>query len=483
MPLDITPQQLAALSPQQLKTVEWRLGFYHRARANQMEPKGDWLTWGIMAGRGFGKTFAGANWIAGEALANPNTIGHVVAPTWDDVKSVCFEGPAGLIKSIPPELIAENGYNRSDLALKLWNGSMLRGFSAEKPDRLRGPQCHYAWCDELAAWQYAQETWDMLQMGLRLGQRPRVVFTTTPRPIPLVQDLVRDKRCVITSGSTHDNRANLAPTFFDQIMKYNGTQLGRQEIYGELIDPEESGIIKRQWFRLWPANKPLPKLSFVVMSLDTAFTERTRDKKTGDADPTACTVWGLFEHDKRKHVMLLDCWQDWLSMPDLITRVRSEMKVEYGEVDAPIIKPMLGPAMVRGSGKKIDLLLIEDKGSGISLRQMLEREGVLSHAYNPGNADKLSRLHAVSHMPASGLIWLPESQKTSGAPRTWAEPLLAQLCVFTGEGSTRHDDFVDSTTQAWRLIADKNLLSVTGYKPEKPDPGPPAKPKLNPYAV
>jgi predicted phage terminase large subunit-like protein len=144
---------------------------------------------------------------------------------------------------------------------------------------------------------------------------------------------------------------------------------------------------------------------------------------------------------------------------------------------------MFGPSIVAGSGKKIDLLLIEDKGSGISLRQMLEREGVVAYAYNPGNADKLSRLHMVSHIPANGLVWLPESQKIPGAPRTWAEPLLAQLCVFTGEGSTKHDDFVDSTTQAWRLFADKNLLSATGYKPEKRDPGPPAKPKVNPYAI
>ena len=482
MPLgDLDPKVLEQLTVEQLRVVRWRLAFLERARANQTEPPGDWLIWGIMAGRGFGKTFSGANWVASEALADPKSISHVVAPTWSDAQHVCFEGPAGLLATVPHELVKD--YNRSDLILTLYNDATIRAFSAEKPDRLRGPQCHRAWCDELAAWQRAQETWDMLMMGLRLGQRPRVCFTTTPRPIPLVQDLVKDKRCVITRGTTYENKANLAPTFFDQLVKYEGTQLGRQEIYGELIDPEESGIIKRTWFRLWPANKPLPKLSFVLMSLDTAFTERTRDKKTGEGDPTACTVWGVFEHEKRPSVMLLDCWQDWLSMPDLITRVRKELEVEYGEVDVPMIKPLFGPALVRNSGKKVDLLLIEDKGSGISLRQMLEREGVLAHAYNPGNADKLSRLHAVSHLPANGLVWLPESQKISGAPRTWAEPLLAQLCVFTGEGSTKHDDFVDATTQAWRLFADRNLLSATGFKRRSEEAAPPPKPKLNPYAA
>ncbi len=482
MPLDdLNADDLAKLTLEELRVIDWRLAFLKRARANQTEPRGDWFGWGIMAGRGFGKTFSGANWSLDKALSEPNVIIHVVAPTWDDAQHVCFEGPAGLIKSVPPELVTD--YNRSDIILTLYNGSTIRAFSAEKPDRLRGPQCHFAWCDELAAWQRAQETWDMLMMGLRLGQRPRVCFTTTPRPIPLVQDLVKDKSFVFTRGSTYENRANLAPTFFNQIVKYEGTQLGKQEIYGELLNPEDSGIIKRSWFRLWPSNKPLPKFSFIVMSLDTAFTERTRDKKTGEGDPTACTVWGVFEHEKRKHIMLLDCWQDWLSMPDLIEKVRADMKVEYGDVDVPMIKPMFGPALVRNSGKKIDTLLIEDKGSGISLRQMLEREGILAHAYNPGNADKLSRLHAVSHIPAHGFVWLPESQKNAGQPRTWAEPLLAQLCIFTGEGSTRHDDYVDSTTQAWRLVADRNMLSFTNPTREAPRDIVPTKPKTNPYAA
>jgi predicted phage terminase large subunit-like protein len=114
---------------------------------------------------------------------------------------------------------------------------------------------------------------------------------------------------------------------------------------------------------------------------------------------------------------------------------------------------------------------------------MLEREGILAHAYNPGNADKLSRLHAVSHIPAHGFVWLPESQKNAGAPRTWAEPLLAQLCIFTGEGSTRHDDYVDSTTQAWRLVADRNMLSFTNPTREAPRDIVPTKPKTNPYAA
>ena len=221
------------------------------------------------------------------------------------------------------------------------------------------------------------------------------------------------------------------------------------------------------------------------MSLDTAFTEQTRDKKTGDGDPTACTVWGFFQNptSKRAEIMLLDCWQEWLGMPDLIEKVRKEMKVEYGDVAVPMIKPLYGAPLVGGTGKKIDLIIIEDKGSGISLRQMLEREGVVAYPYNPGRADKLSRLHMVSHIPANGYVWLPESKKRAGEPMTWTEPLLAQLCVFTGDGSVEHDDYVDASTQAWRYFADKGKMTFTGYKRDPDAALLPRKQTGNPYAA
>lgn len=471
------------LTDEDKRVLAWRQAFLEQARPNQTPPPGDWLVWGIMAGRGFGKTYAGANWTAYESLMEPKTISHVIAPTWSDAQFVCMEGPAGLVNIIPPELVRD--YNRSDLIITLTNGSIIRAFTAEKPDRLRGPQCHRIWADELAAWQRAQETWDMAMMGLRLGQQTRAVFTTTPKPVPLVQALVKDKNVAITRGTTYENKANLAPTFFQQLAKYEGTQLGRQELMGELIDPEESGIIKRSWFKLWPADKKLPAFDFVVMSLDTAFTEQTRDKKSGNADPTACAVWGFFKNPntKRSEMMLLDCWQEWLGLPDLIEKVRKELKVEYGDVAVPMIKPLYGAPLVGGTGKKIDLIIIEDKGSGISLRQMLEREGVVTYPYNPGRADKLARLHIVSHIPANGYVWLPESKKRAGEPMTWTEPLLGQLCVFTGEGSTEHDDFVDVCSQAWRYFADKGSMVFTGYKRDPDVVLPPKKSSGNPYAA
>ena len=336
-------------------------------------------------------------------------------------------------------------------------------------------------CDELAAWQYDQDTWDMAMFGMRLGDKPQVLWTTTPKPKEMIRKLsVPAPGRIIVRGSTFDNKANLPDSFFKQLEQYEGTTLGRQELYGELIDPEESGIIRRSWFRLWPAKNPLPKFDWIIMSLDTAYTEKSIDKK-GDPDPTACGVWGVFTHEKRSNVMLLDCWEDHLGLPELMRRVKRELNTPYGEDDdTALIKPLFGSAKPMTSGRKPDILLIEDKGSGISLRQMLAESGIEAYAYNPGRADKLSRLHIVSPIFAQKRVWLPESEKNAGRPRTWCDPVVTQLCSFTGEGSIKHDDHVDQTTQAMRLCMDKGLIKLIKDTPIIAPP-----PKFggaNPYA-
>jgi predicted phage terminase large subunit-like protein len=338
-------------------------------------------------------------------------------------------------------------------------------------------------CDELAAWgKDAIDTWDMLAFGMRLGPKPRVLWTTTPKPVEIVRKLTTPQaERVLVRGSTYDNSANLPKSFFKALEQYEGTRIGKQELYGELIDPEEAGVIKRSWFRLWPSKTPLPRLDWIIMSLDTAFTERTLDKK-GDPDPTACSVWGVFRHEKRSNIILLDCWEDHLGMPELIRRVKREMNTAYGDdEDQALIKPMFGSNKPLTSGRKPDILLIEDKGSGISLRQMLSESGLEAYAYNPGRADKLARLHIVSPVFAQKRVWLPESDKHTGRPRTWAEPLVQQLCSFAGEGSIKHDDHVDACTQAIRLCLDKGLISML---PERKMDTPPPRvgPRINPYA-
>ena len=480
---------LQTLTPQQQAFALWQNRWAQTARANQIPElvsPGGFVEMGYLAGRGFGKTRVGAEWLGRATYLDADGFDSaVIAPTYQDVKFTCFEGESGLLSVIPPELI--KAYNKSDLVIEMYNVtggvSSIRGFTAEKPERLRGPQHTRLWCDELAAWMY-DDVWDMAMMGLRLGPRPQALWTTTPKPKELVRRLVANKvGRVIVTGATYDNRANLPDSFFDQLAQYEGTTLGRQELYGELIDPEESGIVKRSQFRLWPHDKPLPRFDLVVMSLDTAFTEKTMDKRSGDPDPTACSVWGVFFHEKRNNVMLLDCWEEHLGLPDLIRKVKKELNVSYGDDDdAAVIKPLFGSSKPLTSGRKPDILLIEDKGSGISLRQMLEREGIEAYAYNPGRADKLTRLHIVSPIFARRMVWLPESAKNPGRPRNWVDPLLHQLCSYTGPGSIKHDDYVDSTSQALRLMMDKRLLDAVQAKKDEPV-GPPPKPVANPYAA
>jgi len=195
----------------------------------------------------------------------------------------------------------------------------------------------------------------------------------------------------------------------------------------------------------------------------------------------------VFVHEGRSNVLLLDCWQEHLGLPELVKRVKRELNVAYGDdQDASMLKPMFGSSKMLTAGRKPDLCLIEDKGSGISLRQYLDREGIQAYAYNPGRADKLARLHMVSHTFARRQVWLPESAKLPGKPRTWVEPLLEQLCSFAGEGSIRHDDFVDATTQCLRVLLDKNLLNPVKLERQAKEAErdrKPEEPYLNPYSV
>ncbi len=484
-----TAALLAQLSPEQRVHLDWQRRWRETARPNQIVQKSDWTECGYLAGRGFGKTRVGAEWITRAAFEDPSGFDScVIAPTYGDIVITCMEGESGILSVLPPELLIE--HNKSGMFIKLKNVaggvSTIRGFTAEKPERLRGPQHTRAWGDELAAWQYDAETWDMLMLGLRLGAKPQVLWTTTPKPKDLIRKLSGPQEGrIIVRGSTFDNKANLPDSFFKQIEQYEGTLLGRQELYGELISSEEGGIVKRSDFRLWPAKKPLPALDYIILSLDTAFTEATYDKKKGDADSTACVVIGSF-HDKDglSQLILLDCWSEQIGMPDLIRRVKKELNVSYGDdQDVALIKPMFGGAKPITSGRKPDLCLIEDKGSGISLRQMLEREGIEAYAYNPGRADKLARLHMVSHIFARKRVWLPESDKFPGRPRTWVDPMLAQLCAFTGPNSIKHDDYVDAMTQCVRLCIDKRLVSVVKETKKVDVDRPPPKILQNPYAV
>ncbi|MGF1545160.1 MAG: DNA-packaging protein [Parvularculaceae bacterium] len=196
-----------------------------------------WTTWLLLGGRGAGKTRAGAEWIrfvVGGARSPKRRIA-LVAEAYADAREVMIEGPSGLRHIGLPA--ARPAFESSRRRLVWPNGSTAYCFSSEDPDGLRGYQFHAAWCDELAKWRHPEETWSNLQLALRLGDAPRQVVTTTPRPMPLLKRLLNADACVVTRASSYANRENLAAAFFEEIASaYEGTRLGRQELLGEIVD-------------------------------------------------------------------------------------------------------------------------------------------------------------------------------------------------------------------------------------------------------
>jgi phage terminase large subunit-like protein len=223
--------------------------FWGRAD-HQFEPEGNWTTWLVLGGRGSGKTRAGAEWVRAQVEgATPLAPGKarrvaLVAETWEQCRAVMIEGESGVLACSPADRRPHWEATRRKL---VWpNGAEAQAFSAVDPEALRGPQFDCAWSDELAKWRKAEAAWDMLQFGLRLGERPRQIVTTTPRNTSLVRSLMTQPNTAVTRAPSAANRAFLAPDFFDRITaRYEGTALGRQELEGELIDDMPGALFKR----------------------------------------------------------------------------------------------------------------------------------------------------------------------------------------------------------------------------------------------
>src|SRR5262245_29571933 len=251
-----TPEELAALE------YDWA-GFW--ARPTQLPPPAPWKVWLIRSGRGWGKTRVGAEQVIAWSRT-PHLRMALVAETAADVRDVVVEGDSGILACSPPWW--RPTYQPTKRRLTWPNGTIATTFAGSDPEQLRGPQHHYAWVDELCKYQYPQETWDNLELGLRLGSHPQVVATTTPRPIPLLRQLLADPGTVVTRGSTYENTVNLAATFKDRVLsRYEGTRLGRQELYAELLEDTPGAL----WTRLLLEEtrvRQVPPLRRIVIGLD-----------------------------------------------------------------------------------------------------------------------------------------------------------------------------------------------------------------------
>jgi len=372
------------------------------ARAEQTAPAGDWSTWLYMAGRGAGKTRAGAEWVQEQIDSGCRRIA-LVGATAADVRDVMVEGESGILATARPGM--RPTYEPSRRRLTWPNGAIATTYSAEEPERLRGPQHDAAWADELGAWRYS-ETWDMLMFGLRLGADPRALVTTTPRPTPLVRSIINNPTTVTTRGTTYDNRANLAPTFFETIIsRYEGTRLGRQELEGELIEDVPGA--------LWTIGmldglrvRSMPELDRVIVAVDPAATSGPESDETGIvAVGIGVDGHGYVLHDRSCRLS-----------PDGWARRAAQLYHET-EADRLVVEDNQGGEMVSFTLGTVD--------QTVPVKRIRAARGKRLRAEPVAALYEQGRIHHVGAFPE----------------------LEDQMASFTGDGG-EHDDRVDALVHA-----------------------------------
>jgi phage terminase large subunit-like protein len=260
-----------------------RYAWIKNARPSQLPPCGDWRTWMILAGRGFGKTRTGAETTRNWACSGRYRRLALISQSIREARAVMVEGISGLLEIHPP---FERPHFKKTLHQLVWpNGTVATLYGADHFDHFRGPQFDAIWIDELAKFRYPEETWNQLMLALRLGNDPRCIVTTTPRPIPLIEKLQLRKDVVVTKGTTFENHNNLAPAYLDQIVKqFEGTRLGAQELYAEVLTEHQGALWRRDLIRY---QEPLydeigtPKLIRIVIAIDPATTHHEESDETG----------------------------------------------------------------------------------------------------------------------------------------------------------------------------------------------------------
>ena len=279
---------LSALGPQ--KTEELKHDWNFWARDNQLEPEGkDWNTWFINAGRGFGKTRSGVEWVRENVKRGVKRIA-AVASTNSDIERVMVKGESGFLsvcwkgdKTYAGKPMGFPEWSPTKRTLTWENGAQVQFFSAEEPERLRGPQFELAWCDETAAWNKDMDTWQMLQFCMRLGKHPRIMVTTTPKPTKLIRQILKDPKTVVTTGSTFDNSSNLADTYLTAVKEqYEGTRLGRQELYAEVLEEAQGALWTTDMLDAASVkHENLPDFTRIVVAIDPAITSNAESDMTG----------------------------------------------------------------------------------------------------------------------------------------------------------------------------------------------------------
>lgn len=401
----------------------------------------------ILAGRGYGKSLVGSHTARDIAFDNPGIRICVVGATAEAARDINFEGESGLLNVIPESCIVTA--NRRPLEIKLWNGSMIRGLSADEPERLRGIQSGVTLCDELAAWSYMEAAYTQLTMSTRLPTKfkTKMLILTTPKPLPLIYKLISDERYIKVFGTTFENLENLDPEAVEQMITSTDPRFLRQELYGEMISASETQVFREEWFKIYTkvdnqGKNDLPKFSLVVQAWDTAYTKNTAN------DPCAVTTWGVFiDYESNSHsVMLIDTWQAHLDYPSL----KSAVQREYATGKGPRQNIFTTVTLVEGGSSASGAILVQDCDSlGIPLIPV-----------QTGGKDKVQRASFVSSLPEQGKVYIPCDPENPTKIAPWAQEWMTEMIRFSSDPAamkTQSDNLVDSTVYAWRYILDSGF--------------------------
>jgi phage terminase large subunit-like protein len=288
--------------------------WHKKARPNQLPPPGDWRIWLILAGRGFGKTRTGAETLRLWVHQGRAKRIALIAKSIYEARAVMVEGPSGLLSVYPPQQGPLFSPSKRQI---LWPcGAIATLYGAEQYEQLRGPQFDTAWIDEFAKFRQQKALWEQLLLSLRLGQDPRCLITTTPRPSKMLEALLKAPNVVVTKGTTFENEANLAPAFFDSIItQFSGTQLGAQELYAEVLTERDGALWQRALIRYAQPESGTDgqwQLDRIVIAIDPATTH------TQDSDETGIVIAGL---DAQKRAFVLEDLSGRLSPADWGRRV------------------------------------------------------------------------------------------------------------------------------------------------------------------
>lgn len=268
LPVEEQARVLQACAPQLQSHLRFHWPFW--ARQTQLAPPGSWRFWLLNSGRGFGKTRSGAEWVRMKVAQGARRIG-LIAETAADARDVMVEGESGILACYPPN--DRPLYEPSKRRITWRCGAVASTFSGDSPDQLRGPSHDVVWADESCKWKYLDTAWDMMDFGLRIGEHPQACVTTTPRPIPWMRRMMAEARSgsgqvVLTHGSTYENRVNLAPGFIANVLtRYEGTRLGRQELYAEVLDDYEGALWTHALLQACRVTK-VPRLRRIVVGVD-----------------------------------------------------------------------------------------------------------------------------------------------------------------------------------------------------------------------